>query len=148
MALWQRTRSRVRAAPIIEGARQALLRDESREVARRARRQAFVLGPAFAGVLIAYDHRRELFGKALEDPIRAATVIALVILGWALARDIGRALGPVLLGRVDPATAGTIGFLIRLAAVAISLAAALHVAGITPRTLAVGGAFTAVIVGL
>ena len=54
----------------------------------------------------------ELFG--VDMPVRIACVIALVILGWALARDIGRALGPILFKRLDPGTAGTLGFLIRL----------------------------------
>jgi small-conductance mechanosensitive channel len=50
--------------------------------------------------------------------------------------------------RLDPATAGTVGFLIRLVTMAIALVAALSVAGVTSQTLAVGGAFTAVIFGL
>jgi len=40
--------------------------------------------------------------------------IVLVILGWRLARDIGRSLAPPLFARMDEATAGTVGFLIRL----------------------------------
>src|ERR1019366_1660377 len=86
--------------------------------------------------------------QALETPIRAATVIALMILGWAIARDIGRSLGPPLFRGIDPATAGTVGFLIRLSTVALALLVALGVAGIEARTLALGGAFTAVIFGL
>jgi small conductance mechanosensitive channel len=42
-------------------------------------------------------------------------VIALVILGWAFAMNLGRAIGPELLKRLDPGAAGTVGFLIRLA---------------------------------
>jgi small conductance mechanosensitive channel len=75
-------------------------------------------------------------------------VIALVVLGWALARDVGQAAGPTFFRRMDPATAGTVGFLIRLATIAITLLAALGIAGIRPQTLAVGGAFTAVVFGL
>jgi len=123
--------------------------------------------PLFVGVVVLYDNRVSLFGReaaaksgphghpaykylegALETPIRAATVIALVALGWAIARDIGRALGPPLFRRLDPATAGTVGFLIRLGTVVLALLVALRVAGIEARTLAVGGAFTAVIFGL
>jgi small conductance mechanosensitive channel len=81
-------------------------------------------------------------------PIRFVTVIALLILGWTLARDVGRALGPALFRRLDPGTAGTVGFLIRLATIGITLLVALNIAGLQPRTLAVGGAFTAVIFGL
>jgi small-conductance mechanosensitive channel len=72
----------------------------------------------------------------------------LVILGWAIARDIGRALGPPLFRRLDPATAGTVGFLIRLTTVVVALVVALDVAGVGLQTLALGGAFTAVIFGL
>jgi small conductance mechanosensitive channel len=72
----------------------------------------------------------------------------LLALGWAIARDVGRALGPALFRRLDPATAGTVGFLIRLVTVVLSVVVALSVAGIDARTLALGGAFTAVIVGL
>jgi small-conductance mechanosensitive channel len=49
---------------------------------------------------------------------------------------------------MDPATAGTVGFLIRLVTLAITLLIALHIAGLRPQTLAVGGAFTAVVFGL
>jgi small-conductance mechanosensitive channel len=71
-----------------------------------------------------------------------------MILGWAIARDIGRGLGPALFRRLDPATAGTVGFLIRLLTVVLALLVALRVAGVEARTLALGGAFTAVIFGL
>jgi small conductance mechanosensitive channel len=75
-------------------------------------------------------------------------VVVLVILGWAIARDVGRGLGPPLFRRLDPATAGTVGFLIRLVTIALAVLVALRVAGIEARTLALGGAFTAVIFGL
>ena len=123
-----------------------LARQLSARAVRRARLQALVLLPLLAGVLIAYTYRRRLFG--IDTPVRVITVIALVILGWTIARDIGRSLGPTLFRRMDPATAGTVGFLIRLITIAITLLAALRIAGLDPRTLAVGGAFTAVIVGL
>src|SRR5436189_180548 len=63
-------------------------------------------------------------------------------------RDVGRGLGPPLFRRLDPATAGTVGFLIRLATIVLTLIVALRVAGIEARTLALGGAFTAVVFGL
>ena len=49
---------------------------------------------------------------------------------------------------MDPGTAGTVGFLIRLATILLAVLVALRVAGLDPRTLVVGGAFTAVIIGL
>jgi small-conductance mechanosensitive channel len=108
--------------------------------------EALVLIPVFVAVVLAYDDRQSLLGVDL--PVRVATVIVLVVLGWAIARDVGRGLGPPLFRRLDPATAGTVGFLIRLLTVALALLVALRVAGIEARTLLVGGAFTAVIVGL
>jgi small-conductance mechanosensitive channel len=102
--------------------------------------------PLVGGVLAAYKYRMELFG--LDVPVRVASVVALVILGWALARDVGRAVGPSLFKRLDPGTAGTLGFLIRLCTVMLAILVALRIAGLKPETLAVGGAVTAVLFGL
>jgi small conductance mechanosensitive channel len=148
-----------------------LLRQISPRVVKRARLEALVLLPLFVGIVVLYDNRVSLLGKtvpghhgpgpkhvwipahkvleqALDTPVTVVTVILLVILGWAFARDVGRGLGPALFRRLDPATAGTVGFLIRLATVVLALLVALRVAGIEARTLALGGAFTAVIFGL
>ncbi len=146
-----------------------LLRQISPRVVKRARLEALVLVPLFVAVVVLYDHRLQLFGRevhtyrdshgvlhpthkylepSLETPITVVTVIVLVILGWAIARDIGRSLGPPLFRRLDPATAGTAGFLIRLLTIILALLVAFRVAGIQARTLALGGAFTAVIFGL
>lgn len=118
----------------------------SQKAVRRARREIFVIVPLLVGVLLAYNYRQRLFG--LDMPIRLLTVAALLALGWGFARAMGRALGPALFRRLDPATAGTVGFLIRLVFIGVTLLVALRVSGIEPRTLAVGGAFTAVIIGL
>lgn len=122
------------------------LRAQAREQARRARREVALLVPLIAAVLLVYNYRDELPGP--NTPVRAACVIALVILGWAFARDIGRAAGPALLRRLEPSTAGTVGFLIRLATLALAILVALRIAGLRPETLAVGGALTAVVLGL
>ncbi|HLL91700.1 MAG TPA: mechanosensitive ion channel family protein [Solirubrobacteraceae bacterium] len=140
-----------------------LLRQISPRVVKRARLQALLLVPLFVGVVLFYDNRLSLLGtttpgrhghppttsmEGLETPVTVLTVIALVILGWAIARDVGRGLGPALFRRLDPATAGTVGFTIRLITVVLALLVALRVAGIKAQTLALGGAFTAVILGL
>jgi small conductance mechanosensitive channel len=146
-----------------------LIRQISPKVVKRARLEVLVLLPLFAAVVFVYNHRDRWFGhhvpayvdrahnfhpahweleQAVETPITVATVILLVILGWAIARDVGRVLGPALFRRLDPATAGTVGFLIRLATIVLTLIVALDVAGIEAKTLALGGAFTAVIFGL
>jgi small conductance mechanosensitive channel len=125
-----------------------LARQVSARAARRARRQAAILLPALAGVLVVYSYRQELFGAEFDFTVRVFTVVALVILGWAFARDVGRSVGPALFRRMDPATAGTVGFLLRLVTIGIALLVALHVAGLDPATLALGGAVTAVVLGL
>jgi small conductance mechanosensitive channel len=146
-----------------------LLRQINPRVVKRARLEALVLVPLFFAVVLIYDNRVSLFGKTvpatqgvhgiaipahrvLEEPleaaVRIATVILLMALGWAIARDVGRGLGPPLFRRLEPATAGTIGFLIRLVTIILALVVALQVAGIEARTLELGTAFTAVIFGL
>jgi small-conductance mechanosensitive channel len=129
-----------------------LIRQLNPQAVKRARLEALVFVPAFIAIVIVNDHRQSLLGVSRGSPwatpLSVATVIALLILGWAIARDVGRALGPALFRRMDPGTAGTVGFLVRLITVGVALLIALSIAGINPRTLAVGGAFTAVIVGL
>jgi small-conductance mechanosensitive channel len=125
-----------------------LARQLSRRAVNRARIQALVMVPMLAGILVVYGYRDQLFGRAYETPVQIATTVVLIVLGWQIARDIGRALGPTLFRRLDPGTAGTVGFLIRLTFVGLAIIIALRMAGLDPRTLAVGGAFTAVIVGL
>ncbi len=126
--------------------RVGLAMDVSQRAVRRARREVAVLVPLLIGVLVAYSYRKQLFG--VDTPVRIATVIALVVLGWAVARDVGRAAGPTMFRRMDPGTAGTVGFLIRLMTMAITLIIALRVAGVHPGALVAGSAFTAVILGL
>jgi small-conductance mechanosensitive channel len=129
-----------------------LAKQVSQTTVRRARRQAALLTPLLIGVLVAYAYRKQLFGVGHKSewntPIRVATVVLLVALGWAFARDVGRAAAPSFFRRLDPATAGTLGFLIRLVTLAVTALVALLIAGLNPQTLAVGGAFTAVVLGL
>jgi len=125
-----------------------LARQLSRRAVKRARIQSLVLLPVLAGVLVVYAERDRLFGAAWDVPVRIVTFVALLALGWQFARDAGRAFGPTLFRRMEPGTAGTVGFLVRLVTIAAAVIIALRVAGLTPRTLALGGAFTAVVVGL
>lgn len=114
--------------------------------ARTARRELIVLVPLLAVTLFAYFRREELFG--LDTPVRVAAAVVMLMLGWALGRAIGRFSAPALFRRMDPATAGTVGFLMRLAFVGLAALLSLRLAGLKPETLAVGGAITAVVVGL
>jgi small conductance mechanosensitive channel len=118
-----------------------------RGAAQRARGTFVVLAGMTAGVLVLFSQRGSLF-PGYSTPVRIATVAALVILGWALARALGRGVAPALWRRMEPGIAGTVGFLIRLVTMLIVVGVALRIAGLHAGTLAVGGAFTAVVLGL
>ena len=130
--------------------------DVDERESQSARRQVLLLIPLLIVIIAAFDwvsgdHWKVLgkgAGRHLDTPITIVTAVAVLAIGWALARSIGKTAGPTFFRRMDPATAGTVGFLIRLVTMAIAVVAALSVAGVTSQTLAVGGAFTAVIFGL
>jgi small-conductance mechanosensitive channel len=122
------------------------VREQTARRARRARRELALVLPLIVAVIVAATNRERIFGLDVE--VRVAAVIALVILGWAAARNLGRALGPTLFDRLDRGTAGTVDFLIRLLTLGLTVLMALRLAGLQPRTIAVGGAITAVILGL
>jgi small conductance mechanosensitive channel len=125
-----------------------LVQQFSRKAVKRARIESLLLLPALIGVLVLYNFRDALFGPEWDTVVRAVTAVALVALGWQFARSIGHALGPPLFRHMDPGTAGTVSFVIRLSTLLVAVVIALRVAGLSPRTLAVGGAVTAVVVGL
>jgi small conductance mechanosensitive channel len=114
--------------------------------ARRAKWELAVLIPVFALTLVAYFEREQIFG--VDAPVRIAAAIVMVALGWALARDLGRFTAPALFRRMDPAAAGTAGFVIRFGFLIVAGVMALRIAGLDPRTLALGGAISAVVIGL
>ncbi len=134
----------------------------SPQAVRRARMQLLVVAPLFAGVILLWDYRDDLFG--LTQPCAAGTggstcrsgtaalqvfvVIALVIIGWALARDFVRGLEPILFRRMDDATAGTAGFVIRLLTMLAAIIVALTIAGVGLTAIAIGASFSAVVFGL
>jgi small conductance mechanosensitive channel len=100
-----------------------------------------------AGTLFVYYNRREI-APGYGPWIRYGTVVVLVIVGTAATHWLVRGLSPPLYRRLDPATAGTAGFVVRLLATAAVVILALRIAGVNAGTLAVGGAFTAVLLGL
>lgn len=120
----------------------------SRRAVHRARLELVVLLPLLAAVLVLYSYRHRLFPPAWEPAVRIVAACLIVVPGWMLARSVGRALRPWLFRRLEPATAGTVSFLIRLTTMCVVVVVALRVAGLGPRTLALGGVVTAVIVGL
>jgi small-conductance mechanosensitive channel len=114
--------------------------------AKRARRELALLVPLTAAVIFLYVKREAFFGT--DTPVRVATSLVLLGLGYVVARDFGRWVRPWLFRRMDPANAGTVGFLIRLAMLLAAILVSLRVAGLKPQTLAVGGAVFAVVFGL
>jgi small-conductance mechanosensitive channel len=115
--------------------------------AQRARGGAVVIALMIAAVLIVFANRRTLFPGG-GDAVRVITVIALVVLGSALARELGRGAAPTLMRRLDPGVAGTLGFAIRLLTVVIAFIVAARIAGLDAGALTAGGVFTAVVLGL
>jgi small conductance mechanosensitive channel len=114
--------------------------------ARRARREAVLLVVVGAGLILLWEFREDLFGT--DVPVKIATAVLIAIVGWRLARDLGRALAPRLLRRFDSGTATTISFLVQLAALAVVVVLALRLVDLDPRAIALGGAVTAVVLGL
>lgn len=100
-----------------------------------------------AATLVVYSQRHRI-APGYGQWIQIGTVVVLVIVGTAATHWLSRLLSPRLNRRLDPATAGTTGFVIRLLATAAVVILALRIAGVTASTLAVGGAFTAVLLGL
>lgn len=99
------------------------------------------------GTLVVYSHRRQI-APGYGEWFRVGTVIVLVLVGAAAVHWFSRSLSPRLYRRLDPATAGTVGFVFRLLAMLTVVVVALRIAGVQASTLAVGGAFTAVLLGL
>ena len=123
-------------------------RELSRRAAKRARVQIVVLTPLLGGVFALYVYRDRLFPSGWDGAVRILLAVAFIALGWQLAREVGRAMRPMLTKHLEPAAAGTVGFLIRLWTMLVVAMIALRVAGLGSQELAVGGALTAVLVGL
>jgi small-conductance mechanosensitive channel len=100
-----------------------------------------------AAVLVAFNHRQDI-APGYGTEARIATALLLFIFGWGFASALGRVLTPFILRRLDPGTAGTVGFAIRLGAILIVGLVALGIAGVKPATLAVGGAAATIVLGL
>lgn len=125
--------------------------DVNHKSVQNARRRAAIEVVAFIAVIVVYDNYRSWFNissKGVHTAVQIATVIALLALGWGIARDVGRMAGPTFFRRMDPGTAGTVGFLVRLVTVGIVVLVVLGVAGVSATSIVAGSAFTAVILGL
>ena len=148
-----------------EWERVGLAVDVNQKSVQNARRRAAVEILLFIAVIVIYNNyehwlhlvKREALPPPPHDvvihqgvvtAVRIATVLALLALGWAIARDVGRMAGPTFFRRMDPGTAGTVGFLVRLVTVGVVVLVVLGVAGVSAASIVAGSAFTAVIVGL
>jgi small conductance mechanosensitive channel len=126
----------------------------------KARRQALLLLLLLGGVLALnaifghyytpYRNRSGVINFAHHSRtwVHILAAIAVALLGWAFARDVGRAAAPTFFRRMDPSTGGTVGFILRLATVAITVIGALKILGVPLTTLAFGGSITAIVLGL
>jgi small conductance mechanosensitive channel len=97
--------------------------------------------------LVVYGHRNQWL-PGYGSWVKAGTVAVLVIVGSVAVHWLVRGISPRLFRRLDPATAGTLGFLIRLFAMSLVVLLALRIAGVTVAALALGGTITAVVLGL
>ncbi len=113
---------------------------------RRARLELLVVALFVAAIVVANHYREDLFG--VDEPIRIISAIALVVLGWAAARDLARAVAEPMMRRLEPSTAATVGFLVRLTMLGVAILVALRIGGLQPQEVAIGGAITVVILGL
>ena len=126
----------------------------SEQAVRKARRRAAVFVPLFVGVIVLHANYVQWFGlthkqaQSLHTPVTVVTVLVLLALGWEVARDVGKAAAPTFFRRMDPSTAGTVGFIVRLTTVLVTVIWALDIAGVSAGGLVAGTAFTAVIIGL
>jgi small conductance mechanosensitive channel len=120
---------------------------ESQGMSKRSFAGFIVAVLALIATLVVYSHRRQI-APGYGEWFRVGTVLVLIIVGSAAIHWLSRALQPRLYRRLDPATAGTAGFVLRLLASLVVVIAALRIAGVSASTLTVGGAFTAVLIGL
>ncbi len=100
-----------------------------------------------AGTLVVYSKRASI-APGYGEWFRIGTVIVLVLVGSAATHWLSKGLAPRMYRRLDPATAGTVGFIVRLMVMTVVVILALRIAGVNAGALAVGGAFTAVVLGL
>src|SRR2546423_306511 len=91
-----------------------------------------------AATLVVYYNRSKI-APGYGEWVRIGTVVVLVLVGSAAVHWLGRAFSPRLYRRLDPATAGTVGFVIRLLATAGGGRLALRIAGVQASRLAGGG---------
>jgi small conductance mechanosensitive channel len=125
-----------------------LNRHAMRAAARRLPVELLLVVAVILGRHWALDSRKHLndlqIGRSGVDVISVALVLGV---GWMFSRDLAKG-APAVFRRMDPATAGTVEFLIRLLSVVMTVLGAFAVGGISLQAIAVGGGFAAVVMGL
>jgi small conductance mechanosensitive channel len=134
--------------PLVRPGAARALTLQALQASKRARRELLLVVPLLVGVIVLNAHRDDWFEKDLQMPLRYGAAGVILLLGWRLARDMVRSLMPWLHRRLDPATAGTFGFILRLALLMVTVLWVADLIGLNSRTIAVGGAVFAVVFGL
>ncbi len=115
--------------------------------ARRAQRELAVLLPVLLAIPALRWYQPALFQQTV---VQLAAAALLVIVGWNVARDLGRLAGPRVLGRVSGETAGPLDFLVRAVTLGAVILLALQIVGVnfTAGNLATGGTVGVILIGL
>jgi len=132
--------------PIVKRVPRAVRRANATAVAAQAWRRLLLLTPLAAAVMAVYHWREGLLG--LNASVRIVCAAALVVIGWAIARDLVRAVYPRLTTRLSPESSGVVGFIMRLTLLLVAVFAGTRIAGLQPRDIAIGATATAVVLGL
>ncbi len=122
------------------------VRERAARSGAEARKRLLLLVPLVAVVVVAYFFREELFGA--NRYVRLAFAGVMLVVGWALATNLGRAVEPRLVRNVDQNAVGVGRFVIRLVVLLAIGAISLRIAGLDPTALAAGATVTGIIVGL
>ncbi len=118
------------------------------QAAKRARLQLLGIVPLLVVILVVNHNRQDWFSAEAQAPVRYGVAVAVLLLGYLISRDFGRSALPWLFKRLDLATAGVVGFIIRLTLLLATGVGVFVVLGLDTRTLAVSGAVFAVVFGL
>lgn len=116
------------------------------EAARKARRTLMLLIPLTVAVAVLYAFRRQWLGQ--DTPVRVAAAVVLILLGWPLAGNLARMLVPRLTRSLNPASAESAAFTVRLLLLGAIVLVSLKISGVSPAGLVAGASVTAIVLGL
>jgi small-conductance mechanosensitive channel len=102
--------------------------------------------PLLIGVVLFYHYRTQIVSESEVSGIAAS--IAMLILGWSVALDLGRALLPRLSRYLDPGTADVTSFLIRFFTLITTVVLALRFLGVTTHAILYSSVFAGIVLSL